>query len=134
VDYKKGNWCEGLTVYLADYLIKEQQGKAKEYRMAALQKYTDYVKNAKDFPLTEFRTRHSSASEAVGYGKSMMFFHMLRLKLVDNYLLKASVIFIKKTNLNMPLSKTYKTLLKKSLIQISKNSLANGLKKRELQE
>lgn len=74
VDYSKGNWCEGLTVYLADYLIKERQGKAKEYRMASLQKYSDYVKKAKDFPLTKFRSRHSSASEAVGYGKSMMFF------------------------------------------------------------
>ncbi|MCG2725052.1 MAG: M28 family peptidase [Elusimicrobia bacterium] len=83
VDYPKGNWCEGITVYLADYLIKEQQGKAKEYRMSALQKYADYVKKAKDFPLTDFRSRHSSASEAVGYGKAMMFFHMLRLKLGD---------------------------------------------------
>ena len=83
VDYPKGNWCEGTTVYLADYLIKEQHGKAKSYRMSALQKYADYVKKAKDFPLTDFRSRHSSASEAVGYGKAMMFFHMLRLKLGD---------------------------------------------------
>ncbi|MCK5357346.1 MAG: hypothetical protein KAJ48_03030, partial [Elusimicrobiales bacterium] len=95
VDYPKGNWCEGITVYLADYLIKEQQGKAKDYRMAALQKYTDYVKNAKDFPLTQFRSRHSSASEAVGYGKSMMFFHMLRVKLGDKLFIKGLRHFYK---------------------------------------
>ena len=96
VDYEKGNWCEGITVYLADYLIKEQQGKDKEYRMAALQKYTDYVKKAKDFPLTEFKSRYSSASEAVGYGKSMMFFHMLRLKLGDKLFIDGLRHFYKK--------------------------------------
>lgn len=80
-DYDKGNWSEGLTAYLADHLMKEQQGEGAEYRLAALQKYADYVINGRDFPLTQFRSRHSSSSEAVGYGKSLMFFHMLRLEL-----------------------------------------------------
>ena len=26
VDYEKGNWCEGLTAYLADHLVQEQRG------------------------------------------------------------------------------------------------------------
>ena len=78
VDYQAGNWCEGLTAYLADYLIAENRGKGRDYRMATLQKYSDYVSGGKDFPLTEFRSRHSSASEAVGYGKMMMVYHMLR--------------------------------------------------------
>jgi len=82
-DYSSGNWSEGLTAYLSDHLIKEQQGNAKEYRQETLQKYADYVTKGKDFPLTEFRSRHSSPSEAVGYGKSLMFFHMLRQELVD---------------------------------------------------
>jgi len=83
VDYEKGNWCEGLTAYLADYLISESRGKGREYRMAALQKYSDYVSAGKDFPLTDFRSRHSSSSEAVGYGKSLMAYHMLRNLLGD---------------------------------------------------
>ena len=82
-DYSSGNWSEGLTAYLSDHLIKEQQGNAKEYRQETLQKYADYVTTGKDFPLTEFRSRHSSPSEAVGYGKSLMFFHMLRQELAD---------------------------------------------------
>ena len=82
-DYMKGNWSEGLTAYLSDHLIKEQQGSGAEYRQATLQKYADYVLSARDFPLTEFHSRHSSSSEAVGYGKSLMFFHMLRLALGD---------------------------------------------------
>ncbi len=83
VDYDKGNWSEGLTAYLADYLIAESRGKGRDYRMAALQKYADYVSRGKDFPLTEFRARDSSASEAVGYGKAMMAYHMLRGLLGD---------------------------------------------------
>jgi hypothetical protein len=83
VDYAAGNWSEGLTSYLADHLLKEQQGQGVEYRRAALQKYADYVQTRRDFPLREFHARHSAASEAVGYGKGMMLFHMLRLELGD---------------------------------------------------
>ncbi len=83
VDYAAGNWSEGLTSYLADHLLKEQQGQAVEYRRTVLQKYADYVQTQRDFPLREFHGRHSAASEAVGYGKGMMLFHMLRLELGD---------------------------------------------------
>ena len=84
VDYPTGNWCEGLTAYLADHLIQEQRGAGVKYRRATLQKYTDYVKKDKDFPLSEFRSRHSSVTEAVGYGKTLMLFHMLRQKIGDD--------------------------------------------------
>jgi aminopeptidase N len=84
VDCAQGNWCEGLTSYLADHLFKEQQGGGVEYRIDALQKYADYVRAGKDFPLTQFRSRHDPATEAVGYGKSLMLFHMLRRELGDD--------------------------------------------------
>ncbi|UJP03480.1 MAG: signal protein PDZ, partial [Nitrosomonas sp.] len=84
VDYAKGNWAEGLTAYLADHLINEQRGKGEEYRRDVLQKYADFVNKEKDFPIIRFVSRHSASSEAVGYGKTMMFFHMLRLELGDN--------------------------------------------------
>jgi aminopeptidase N len=84
VDYESGNWCEGLTSYLADHLIQEQRGKGGEYRQSTLQKYRDFVKDGRDFPLTEFRSRHSAATEAVGYGRTMMGFHMLRHELGDD--------------------------------------------------
>ena len=83
VNYESGNWCEGLTAYLADHLIKEQQGGGNEYRRSTLQKYTDYVSEQNDFPLSEFKERYSSATEAVGYGKALMFYHMLRQELGD---------------------------------------------------
>jgi len=84
VDYATGNWCEGLTVYLADHLIAEQRNQGTEYRLGLLQKYADFVADGRDFPLTAFRARHGSASEAVGYGKGAMVFHMLRRRLGDD--------------------------------------------------
>jgi hypothetical protein len=83
VDYASGNWSEGLTAYLADYLIQEQRGRGVEQRRSALQKYRNYVGGEKDFALREFRAKHSEASEAVGYNKALMFFHMLRRRLAD---------------------------------------------------
>lgn len=83
VDYEAGNWCEGLTVYQADHLIKEQKGQGAVYRRDALQVYTDYVKNSKDFPVIEFRARHDAATAAVGYNKAMMVYHILRQKFGD---------------------------------------------------
>jgi hypothetical protein len=87
-DYTKGNWSEGLTAYLSDHLMKEQRGTATDYRQATLQKYTDYVLSSRDFPLTQFHSRHSSSSEAIGYGKALMFFHMLRMGLGDKDFVK----------------------------------------------
>ncbi len=84
VDYASGNWCEGLTAYMADHLIQEQRGRGEEYRRDTLQKYRSYVRDGRDFPLTEFRSRHSAATEAVGYGKTLMVFHMIRQRIGDD--------------------------------------------------
>jgi len=83
VDYPSGNWCEGLTAYMADHLMQEQRGAGAAYRRDTLKRYRDFVKEDRDFPLTEFRSRHSASTEAIGYGKTLMGFHMLRLELGD---------------------------------------------------
>ncbi|MCU7827495.1 MAG: M1 family peptidase [Candidatus Thiodiazotropha sp. (ex Myrtea sp. 'scaly one' KF741663)] len=83
VDYESGNWSEGLTSYLADHLIAEQRGKGVDHRRSALKRYADFVDQENDFPLSDFRGRHTTASQAVGYDKSLMLFHMLRRKLGD---------------------------------------------------
>jgi hypothetical protein len=84
VDYPTGNWCEGLTAYLADHLMQEQKGGGAAFRQASLQRFRDFVREGRDFPLTEFRSRHDAATEAVGYGKTLMGFHMLRRQLGDD--------------------------------------------------
>jgi aminopeptidase N len=85
VDYKTGNWCEGLTTYGADYLYKERAGagQAREYRHTTLVAFHNYVTERKDFPLTDFLERSDAATQSVGYGKSLMVYHMLRRHLGD---------------------------------------------------
>jgi hypothetical protein len=78
VDFQRGNWCEGLATYGADHYEQELLGRGAQYRRDALVSFEDFVKTGQDFPLTEFKGRHNEASQAIGYGKGMMFFHMLR--------------------------------------------------------
>ncbi len=96
VDYSSGNWSEGLTSYLADHLIKEQQGKGADYRRNTLKSYANYVADEEDFPLKEFRGHHGQISQAIGYGKTLMFFHMLRLQLGDSLFIEGLRHFYRK--------------------------------------
>ena len=83
VDADTGNWCEGLTAYLADHLIKEQRAGGVAYRRDTLKKYSNFVRSEAELSLASFRSRHSSASEAIGYGKSLMLYHMVRRQIGD---------------------------------------------------
>jgi peptidase M28-like protein/peptidase M1-like protein/PDZ domain-containing protein len=93
VDFAGGNWCEGLTSYLADHLIAEQRGQGANHRRAILQRVTDYVTPENDFPAARFRNRHDSVTEAVGYGKTAMVWNMLREKIGDAQFIKALQAF-----------------------------------------
>jgi len=83
IDYARGNWSEGLTTYLADHLFKEMEGHGAEYRRDALKRYTEFTRAENDFPVIQFTARHGEASQAVGYDKVLMIFHMLRRELGD---------------------------------------------------
>ncbi len=83
IDYSGGNWSEGLTAYLADHLNAELDGRGPAYRRGQLRAYADYVRDGDDIPIRAFRGRHGDASQAVGYGKTLMVFHMLRERLGD---------------------------------------------------
>jgi len=78
IDYEKGNWSEGLTAYLADHWMKERRGKGSQYRLQALQRYSNFAAEKQDMPLLAFVSRHNDASQSIGYSKSLMLFHMLR--------------------------------------------------------
>ena len=86
VDASGGNWCEGLTTYVADYLSEEDKspGEARGYRLRTLEKYALLSAGERDFPLTAFRGRFDPASQAIGYGKAMFVFHMLRRRIGDD--------------------------------------------------
>jgi len=85
VDYASGNWCEGLTTYVADYLSQEMSSAedGRLYRRQILQDYATLAASGADFPLRLFGSRSSPATRAVGYGKAAFVFHMIRQKLGD---------------------------------------------------
>ena len=95
VDFSEGNWCEGITAFMADHLIKEQHGQGEEYRRNTLQKFTNLVNPSNDFPLTKFVGRYDGPSEAIGYGKALMMWQMLRRKVGDKTFLSGMRDFYK---------------------------------------
>ncbi len=95
VDFSKGNWCEGTTAFMADHLIKEQRGAGEEYRRSTLQKFTNLVTPENDFPLSKFQSRYDGPSEAIGYGKALMMWQMLRRKIGDEAFIKTFRLFYK---------------------------------------
>ena len=80
VDFSGGNWSEGLTTYVSDYLYKEEESAeaAREYRLKMVRGYTALVPPDGGFPLSAFRSWVDRMSQAVGYHKGAMVFHMLR--------------------------------------------------------
>ena len=83
VDYESGNWCEGLTTYLADHYYKELKGEGINYRKEMLRSYNSYVNEGNDFSLSDFKSRTETFTRAIGYNKSAFAFHMLRIELGD---------------------------------------------------
>lgn len=81
VDYARGNWSEGLTSYMADHWQKAIEHRDDEYRRGTIALFQDYVHKENDFPVRKFRGRHNAGTQAVGYGKSLFFFHMLKQRL-----------------------------------------------------
>ena len=79
VDYEQGNWCEGLTTYMADYAAAEARGApaAQAMRLDWLRDYAA-LPSERDTPVSAFRSKVHDASQVVGYGKVAMIFHMLR--------------------------------------------------------
>jgi hypothetical protein len=92
VDPNQGNWSEGLTAYLADHLLAQSRGDGVRHRRDALARYRSAVHDPGLAPL-RFRARHDRASQAVGYDKPMMIFHMLRRARGDEAFIQALSAF-----------------------------------------
>jgi hypothetical protein len=82
VDERGGNWSEGLTTYVADYLYQERTSvsAAKEYRLNLLRDFAT-LRNRDEFPPADFRSRYDRQSQIIGYGKVAMLLHMLRARI-----------------------------------------------------
>ncbi|RUM46440.1 MAG: hypothetical protein DSY80_02195, partial [Desulfocapsa sp.] len=80
---KSGNWCEGLTSYLADFSYAVDRGEGAAHRKNSLINYQSYVHQdsaiaLKDFHSASHNQAMAKAVRAVGYNRSAMFFHQLR--------------------------------------------------------
>ncbi len=80
VDYTAGNWSEGLTTYVSDYLYQERASaeEARNARLQMIRSYSTLAPPERDFPLSAFTSRTDTVTKAVGYDKGAMVFHMLR--------------------------------------------------------
>jgi len=78
-DYESGNWCEGLTSWYANYLMKEAESaeKAFEHRKRISTTFSIRVGEENDYPLRRFRGKKEDFENDIGYGKGCMLFHML---------------------------------------------------------
>jgi len=78
-----GNWCEGLTSYLADYAYAEDKGQGAAHRKESIINYLSYVSPQNEIPLGDFQSAShnqamAKAIRAVGYNRGAMLFHELR--------------------------------------------------------
>ncbi len=85
VSREGGNWCEGLTTYVANYMAAE--GKDAEaavaYRRKVAQRYAIDVAAESDFPPVDFSWKTGDTAASIGYGKVSLVFHQLRRELGD---------------------------------------------------
>ncbi len=97
VDEEQGNWSEGLTTYLSDYLSQERLSPkaGAEYRLGVLRDYASLASGERDFPLSSFGSRFSPASQVIGYGKGMFVFHMIRRRIGDEAFWKGLRLVLK---------------------------------------
>lgn len=79
VDYRGGNWAEGLTTYQADYALAADAGadSARAMRQKWLRDYAA-LPATRDQALRDFIGKQHDASQVVGYNKVAFVFHMLR--------------------------------------------------------
>ncbi len=78
-----GNWCEGLTSYLADFAYDEDKGRGAIHRKESIINYLSHVSPQTVIPLGDFRSANHNqamamAKRAVGYNRGAILFHELK--------------------------------------------------------
>lgn len=86
VDYSQGNWCEGLTSFLADHAYREGKGEGIADRLESITRYLSYVHKDSAIPLAAFNSAShnqplAEAKRGVGYMRGALLFHELREKI-----------------------------------------------------
>lgn len=98
-DYKRGNWAEALTTYLANYYYKEAllgEDEARRHRIITVERYSIRVSPERGYPLRRFITKEEEFENDIGYGKGSMVFHYLRRIVGDETFFKAIRTFVER--------------------------------------
>jgi len=103
VDYREGNWCEGLTSYLADHSYRAEKGDGVQDRKEAITSYLSHVNQNTVIPLKEFSSASHNqplarARRGVGYTRGALLFHELKEKIGDQPFREAIRLFYKENS------------------------------------
>ncbi len=98
VDYSEGNWCEGLTTFLADSAFREEQGEGVAGRQDSITRYLSYVHPQSAISLAQFISAShiqpmAKSQRAVGYDRGSLFFHELQKKIGKDSFTKGLRLF-----------------------------------------
>ncbi len=98
VDYSAGNWCEGLTTFLADSAFREDHGEGVTGRQESITRYLSYVHPQSAISLAKFMSAShtqpmAKARRAVGYDRGFLFFHELQKNIGSNSFTKGLRLF-----------------------------------------
>jgi len=102
VDYTKGNWCEGLTSYLADHSYKAEKGDGIQDRKEAITHYLNYndpeeaVISLNQFNSASHNQPLARARRSVGYTRGALLFHELKEKIGKQPFIEAVRLFYQK--------------------------------------
>ncbi|MHC4452475.1 MAG: M28 family peptidase, partial [Planctomycetota bacterium] len=89
VDYEKGNWCEALTTWFANYGSAVREKRDVTHRKKVSRTFSLRVFGERDYPLRNFRSKRQDFENDIGYGKGSMVFHMLERDLGRQVLVDA---------------------------------------------
>ncbi len=94
IDISQGNWAEGLTSYLADWLYRQDQGQGAVHRKKEILTYHSYVPENSTATLRSFRSpSHNQPlarkQRSIGYIRGALLFHELRQLLGDSSFFEA---------------------------------------------
>ena len=84
IDWRKGNWAEGLTTFMADYTyrLQESEDAGREQRLTWLRDFAALGPD-RDQKVRSFTARHHGAAQVIGYNKVAFLFLMLRDEIGD---------------------------------------------------
>ncbi|GIS84797.1 MAG: hypothetical protein CM1200mP16_10970 [Nitrospina sp.] len=123
-----------MTTYLADHLLLELKGKGSQYRFQEMLKYLSYVNNTNEFAINEFSHRESMALQAIGYGKLMMTFHMLRNQIFKRFIFaRLKEVLQRFLKTAMQVLRKWRKPLKRFQVKNLIGFLVNGSNERVLQ-